>query len=198
MKRILLLLAVVLALCLAGCGVQADVTIDYGESALYTREDMDAGTEPHVVSDADGLCVDQPVFPLLRIKRMSCRMEVTSRADEHMVSELDFCPVQDRKAMIGEAFLPEADVVAVVTPERGIDDGSFTDTAQQFLKDFALRLEIHWRKLVVFVAQVLGVPYLVQEIRFRAGIIELPGIPFFFFSHCSVFKWRWFAKLRII
>ena len=41
MKRILLLIAAVLALCLAGCGAEADVTIDYGKSTLYTREDMD-------------------------------------------------------------------------------------------------------------------------------------------------------------
>ena len=41
-RKVLIAVLTVLALLLAGCGGKKDVTVDYGSSALYTQEDMDA------------------------------------------------------------------------------------------------------------------------------------------------------------
>lgn len=155
-----------------------------------TGKDVDTGAYPHIVSYGDGFRENQPGFPLLRVQRVSRRVEVTPRSDEDIVPELDGRAIQDGKAVIGKASLPEVDVIPVVTPERGIDDRAFSNIPEQFLKDFPLGGEIHWRKLIVPVTQVFGAPYLIQEIRFGSGVIKFTGISFFLFRlHVPSYKW---------
>ncbi len=80
MKRKVLIAALtVLALLLAGCGGKKDVTVDYGSSALYTQEDMDAaikliraefdtwkGCELHSIRYAGDECLTEDNLEWLR------------------------------------------------------------------------------------------------------------------------------------
>lgn len=115
---------------------------------------------------------------------MAGSVEIASGADENVIAETHFRSVQDCQAMIGKAPLAHLDVVAVVAPERRIDDAVIPYLSQQFLEDLVLRLEIRRPNLVIRIAQVFGPDYFVKEIGVFSGVVKFSVVAFLFLGHC--------------
>lgn len=75
-------------------------------------------TNPHSMSDRDGLPVFKARDPFSRVERMRRRIHMNPRPEHAIVTELDRTDIEEHAVKISEEPFTEMNVIAVVTFER--------------------------------------------------------------------------------
>ena len=85
-------------------------------------KDLDSCAEPNIAADRNRLVESQPLIPLVGINRVTGGMEAAGWTDKDMIPENHLASVEDDRPVIGKKVFSDLDIIAVITPERRIDE----------------------------------------------------------------------------
>ncbi len=73
---------------------------------------------PYIIAYANRPCIFKSAISLLHIKRMSGGIKPTTRSNEHIITELNFCFVQNNTVHIGIKIFANLYIITIITEER--------------------------------------------------------------------------------
>ena len=151
----------------------------------HAGHDLNACTEPDIITDFDRPGVFESGIASREINRMACSVETAVRCDKYIISECYPCSVQYRNIKVGEEIVADFNVISIVAVERRAD-GYILAGFAEYLSDTCVPSRITRCHGIVLKTGVLCPDEFFQQSLIVICIIYEACISFFFFCHETI------------